>query len=257
MHKKLRLPKESSGIKIVADLHTHTIASGHAYSTVAEMVAAASRRRLQMVGITDHGPAMPGGPHRYHFGNLRNLPPQMYGVEILRGVEANILDTSGRLDLPEYYLRSLDLVLAGLHFVCYPGGSPKENTQAVLAVMDNPFVDGIVHPGNPEYELDYRAMVEKAVEKNILIEINNSSLGGRARRGSGGACGSIAGLAKEMGALLLVSSDAHFFTEVGSFQKSLELITAAGVGEEQVLNTSVEKIKDFLRVKGKKRFNKA
>lgn len=241
-------------MRIVADLHTHTIASGHAYSTVKEMVTAASRLRLKMLGITDHGPAMPGGPHRYHFGNLRNLPAEMEGVEILRGVEANILDTSGRLDLPEYYLRSLDLVLAGLHVVCYPGGSSRENTQAVLAAMDNPYVDGIVHPGNPEYKLDYGAMVEKAAAKNILIEINNSSLGGRARRGSRDACGSIVSLAKDMGATLLVSSDAHFYTEVGSFQKSLELIDAAGVGEEQILNTSLAKIKDFLARKGKKRF---
>jgi putative hydrolase len=252
--KKLCVPEESGALRIVADLHTHTIASGHAYSTVAEMVSAASQRRLEMVGITDHGPAMPGGPHRYHFGNLRNLPAELYGVEILRGVEANILDTSGRLDLPEYYLRSLDLVLAGLHFVCYPGGSREENTQAVLAAMDNPYVDGIVHPGNPEYRLDYLAMAQKAAEKNILIEINNSSLGGRARRGSRDACGTIAGFAKETGALLLVSSDAHFYTEVGSFQKSLELIDAAGVGEEQIINTSTEKIKNFLAAKGRKRF---
>lgn len=254
MRKKMHVPEESSGLRIVADLHTHTIASGHAYSTVAEMVSAASQRHLEMVGISDHGPAMPGGPHRYHFGNLRNLPAEMHGVEILRGVEANILDTSGRLDLPEYYLRSLDLVLAGLHFVCYPGGSREENTQAVLAAMDNPYVDAIVHPGNPEYKLDYLAMAQKAAEKNILIEINNSSLGGRARRGSRDACRTIADFAKETGALLLVSSDAHFCTEVGSFQKSLELIDAAGVGEEQIINTSTVKVKNFLAAKGKKRF---
>jgi putative hydrolase len=251
--KKTSEPPESS-LRIVADLHTHTIASGHAYSTVAEMVSAASQRSLEMIGITDHGPAMPGGPHRYHFGNLRNLPAELYGVEILRGVEANILDTSGRLDLPEYYLRSLDLVLAGLHFVCYPGGSREENTQAVLSAMDNPFVDVIVHPGNPEYRLDYLAMAQKAAEKKILIEINNSSLGGRARRGSREACNTIAGFAKKAGALLLVSSDAHFCTEVGSFEKSLELIAAAGVGEEQVINTSKAKVKDFLAAKGRKRF---
>ena len=44
-----------------ADLHTHTIASGHAYSTINEIAAEAARRQLRLIGMTDHGPALPGG----------------------------------------------------------------------------------------------------------------------------------------------------------------------------------------------------
>ncbi len=216
------------------------------------MAKAAAEWGLQMLGITDHGPAMPGGPHRYYFGNLRVLPRELYGVEILRGVEANILDVRGRLDLPEYYLRNLDLVLAGMHFVCYPGASRQENTAAVLAVMDNPYVDGIVHPGNPEYELDHEAIVQKAVTKNIVIEVNNNSLRGKTRKGSETNCCEIVALVKKWGGTILVSSDAHFCHEVGSFEKSLELLVREGLGEEYVLNTSREKVVSFLAGRGKK-----
>lgn len=216
------------------------------------MAKAAAERGLQMLGITDHGPAMPGGPHRYYFGNLLVLPQELYGVEILRGVEANILDVQGRLDLPEYYLRNLDFVLAGMHFVCYSGGNRRENTAAVLAVMDNPHVDGIVHPGNPEYEMDHEAIVKKAAAKNILIEVNNNSLRGKTRRGSETNCCEIVALVKKWGGTILVSSDAHFCQDVGSFEKSLELLAREGLGEEYVLNTSREKVVSFLAAKREK-----
>ena len=82
-----------------ADLHVHTVASGHAYSTIGEIAVEAGRKGLRLVGMTDHGPALPGGPHPYHFAALRFVPETLHGVRILRGVEANILGP-GQLDLP-------------------------------------------------------------------------------------------------------------------------------------------------------------
>ena len=232
-------------MKIVADLHTHSIASGHAYSTIQEMAAAAREKGLAMLAITDHGPTMPGGPDLYHFGNLRVLPTHIDGVEILRGVEANIIDHNGSLDMPEFYLAKLDVVLAGLHAICYPGGSTKENTGAVLKVMANPFVDIIVHPGNPEFPLELELIVDKAVELGMAIEINNSSLLG-SRKGSQGNCLTIAELVAQKGAPIVIGSDAHISFDVGYFEDALAMVLKAGVKEEQVVNSSVEKIKQYL-----------
>ena len=100
-------------MKIIADMHTHTISSGHAYSTVNELAAEAARKGLLAMAITDHGPALPGGPHMYHFGAMRFIPETIGGVRILRGIEANIIDARGSLDLPEHYLSKLDFVMAG------------------------------------------------------------------------------------------------------------------------------------------------
>lgn len=241
-------------ISIAADLHTHTVASGHAYATVTEMAREAARIGLSMLGIADHGPAMPGGPHRYYFGNLKDLPPKLFGVEIIRGVEANVLDSWGRLDLPDYILSRLDLVLVGFHVVCYAGGSREENTQALLKAMDNPYVDGIVHPGNPEFEVDFEEVVEKAVARHVLLEVNNKSLRGDTRKDSEANCRRLVKIAQKAGAMLLVSSDAHFFNRVGSFEQSLKLLKEERVGEEQIFNISRERIINYLAGKGKKRF---
>ena len=53
-------------MQFIADLHIHSIASGHAYSTVNENAKAAADRGLQLIALTDHGPKMPGGPHLYY-----------------------------------------------------------------------------------------------------------------------------------------------------------------------------------------------
>ena len=44
---------------------------------------------------------MPDGPHIFYFLNLEVLPRKLYGVEILRGCEANIIDYEGNIDIPE------------------------------------------------------------------------------------------------------------------------------------------------------------
>ena len=54
-------------MKIEVDTHCHTIASGHAYSTIVENAKAASEKGLKMIAITDHGPAMPGTFHEAYF----------------------------------------------------------------------------------------------------------------------------------------------------------------------------------------------
>ena len=82
---------------IIADLHTHTLASTHAYSSLTEMVRAASERGLYAIAITDHGKAMPGSPRDWYFGNLREVPLRYRGVLTLAGMEANVLDFEGRL----------------------------------------------------------------------------------------------------------------------------------------------------------------
>lgn len=233
-------------MKIVADLHTHSVASGHAYSTLQEMARAAWEKGLQMMALTDHGPSMPGGPHLYHFGNMRVIPPVVEGIHILRGVETNIMDYGGSLDVPENYLAKMDIILAGMHTYCYPGGSIEQNTKAMLAVMANPYVDVIVHPGNPEYPIDAAKVLEQARALGIAVEINNSSLIG-SRRGSPPNCESIAKMAALEGNIIALGSDAHISYDVGRFGEALEMLLRAGVKEEQILNTSVDKVRSYLR----------
>jgi len=240
-------------MKIVADLHTHTIGSGHAYSTVQEMARAASEKGLRMLALTEHGPKMPGGPHMYYFFNIKIIPDNIYGVEILRGVEGNIIDRKGNIDLPDDHLHNLDWVLAGFHIFISPEGTIEENTQAMIKVIENPRIDGIVHPGNPDFQIDPLPVVKAAKANGKVIEMNNSSVRGGIREGSKENCLRIAQLAKEYGVPIMLNSDAHISFDVGVVANVAELAKEAGLTEKNILNTSLERIKNFLARRGKER----
>lgn len=237
-------------MQLILDTHTHTIASGHAYSTITENAREAFKKGLKLICMTDHGPKMPGGPHFFHFGNLKVLPRKIEGVEILKGVEANIIDTDGNLDLPREILDKLDIVVASLHDVCFEPGDVEKNTRALIGAIKNPYVDIIGHPGNPVFPIDVEKVLMAAKEYNTHIEINNSSFVS-SRTGSYGNCLLIAKKAKEMGVKIAVGSDAHISFDIGRFDKALEIIEQAGIDESMILNVDVEKLKKYLIDKGK------
>ncbi|MDY0189819.1 MAG: phosphatase [Desulfuromonas sp.] len=231
------------------DLHVHTVASGHAYSTIEEITRAAAAKGVRGVGMSDHGPAMHGAPHEYHFMALRFMPEWLNGVRVFKGVEANIL-AGGRVDLGDNFLRDLDVVLAGFHVDCgYTGTTAAQNTKAMLQVMENPLVNIISHPGNPAFPIDYEAVVKQALATGTALEINSSSLG-NARCGSKPHCMEIARLCAEHGTQIAIGSDAHISVTVGEVAAAVELALAAGVRWEQVVNRTLESTLKFLNIEG-------
>jgi putative hydrolase len=233
-------------MRIVADMHVHTVASGHAYSTVNELALAASQKGLSAIALTDHGPALPGGPHLYHFGAMRFIPRHMNGVRIFLGVEANILDRDGRIDLPEEYLGKLDFVMAGLHEGCgFDDQGIDRNTEAVIGAMGNPRIKAISHPGNPVFPLHHEAVVQASLATGTALEINNASFT-ISRMGSRPICESLAVLFARYGAPVVVGSDAHIAQGVGEFKEAVWALERAGAIEEQVVNSSMERLEAFL-----------
>ena len=102
-------------MKIIADTHSHTLASGHAYSTIKEMAAAAKARGLKALALTEHAPEMPGTCGLFYFQNLDVVPRECDGIRLLMGAEVNIMDPDGGIDLPESTCRDLDIVVASMH----------------------------------------------------------------------------------------------------------------------------------------------
>lgn len=229
---------------IEADLHVHTVASGHAYSTISEIAAVAALKGLKAFAVTDHGPTMPGGPHRYHFGNLRVLPQKISGVEIIRGVELNIVNEAGEVDLPPEYLKMLDLAWAGIHSLCFDGSGSEVYTRAVLNALENPYVDGIVHPGNPDFPLDAEAVVRQAKKHEKILEINNSSF--HIRRGSLEPCRRFANLSAKHGVTVAVNSDSHFAADVGRCEKAVEVLSEANIPACMIVNSSLKNVHQLL-----------
>jgi putative hydrolase len=236
---------------IKVDLHVHTISSGHAYSTVEECVRAASKKGLEAIGISDHGPAIPGSGNLYHFWNLKVLRRRWHGVLVLRSVEANILDTGGSLDLPDRVLESLDVVHAGLHpYTGYSGETVEENTAAILEALSHPLVDIIAHPDNPKYPVDMERLVEAAAREGKALEINNSSFV-YTREGSEETCRKMAEEIKRRGGLVAVGSDAHVATFAGEFSYAVEILLETDMASHSVINYTIERLEDFLQTRGK------
>ena len=162
--------------KVLIDAHTHTVASGHAYSSLQEMVMAAADKGLEVLGITEHGPRVPGTCPQLYFKNMFVVPRQMYGIRLLMGCEMNILDCQGSLDLTEDYIDYLDLKIAGIHSAWYQGGTKEENTEGMINVIRHQKMHIISHPGDGSAELDFEKLVLAAKEAHTLLEINNHSL---------------------------------------------------------------------------------
>lgn len=231
------------------DLHTHTVASGHAYTTLMENVEECSAKGIKVLGVSDHASKMPGGAHDFYFGNIKVIPREIKGVKILRGCEANIIDYYGNIDLPERYQDNVDYIIASLHDPCIKAGTLEENTNAIMGAMDNKNVIIIGHSGNPYYQIDAEEVVRKAKEYDIIIELNNSSLSG-SRIGSKENCFNIAKLCKKHDVRVIMSSDAHFSHRIGEFGEILEMLKEVQMPDKLIMNDE-EKIINFLKAKGK------
>jgi putative hydrolase len=244
----VKIKQMSTCKDLEADLHIHTVSSGHAYSTVTEIIAEAQRKGLKTIAITDHGPAMPGGAHPYHFSNLRVVESMQNGVRILKGVEANIIDTDGTLDLPKDLLDNMDLVLVAFHIRCgYEDFGPEINTQALIQTLQKYKVSGIAHPGNPTFKLDFEKVAEVAKEKRVFVEFNNSSyLENTARKGAFDLDLELAKMCKKHGTNVAIASDAHIAADIGTFEKAWNLLKEVDLAESQILNLNNEKLLEFL-----------
>lgn len=232
------------------DMHTHTVASGHAYSTVDENARYAAQYGLELLGTTDHAPKMPGSTHPLYFLNLRVIPRELYGIKLLMGAELNILDTSGRVDLKNGMLKKLDYAIASLHVPCIAPMDIGESTQAVISAIKNPYINILGHPCDPRYPLDIKAVVTAARDNNTLLEINNASLNPQSTRAGGE--GEILELlleCKRQALPVILGSDAHFYSHIGGFDNILPLLEAADMPDVLIINTSVKSFMDFIALK--------
>lgn len=222
-----------------------------AYTTLLENINYCAEKGIKILGTSEHAPSMPGAPHYWYFGNMKVVPRVINGVTILRGCEANILDIDGSLDMTDESSRNLDYMIASFHEPVFKPKSKEENTAAILNVMDKyDKVEILGHLGNPNYELDYEAIVKKAKEKNIMIEINNSSLLGSSRVGSDVNCKKVALLCREIGTKVILTSDSHINTCIGVFNKGIELLEEIQMPKELVMNDP-EKLIAHLKSKGR------
>lgn len=235
-------------MKTLLDVHTHTTASGHAYSSLQEMTLAAKEKGLEILGITEHGPNIPGTCDPIYFRNLHCVPRLLYGIRLMLGAELNILNTQGDIDLDEDYWRMLDIRIAGIHSLCWQGGTKEENTQGVINAMQNPFVQIISHPGDGTAELDFEALMKVSKETHTLLEINNHSMAPiRHKTVAAPNNLELLELAKKYETPVIFGSDAHFSAMIADYSNIMPLVKKAEFPEELVLNCQPEMFMAYLK----------
>lgn len=233
-------------MQILADLHTHTIASGHAYNTILEMIHAAAQKQLPILGISDHAPSMRGTMDEVYFWCFKTIPRYVEGVRVLFGCEMNIMDYKGTIDLSEKALKRLDYTIASLHDLCLPFGTKEENTAAVIGAMNNPYVKIIGHPDDSRYPLDLEAVAKAAKQTHTLLEINNSSLAPDGRLNARENDLILLEHCKHYETPVIIGSDAHFITNVANHGYAISLIKETGFPVELVANTDLDLLASFI-----------
>ena len=238
-------------MRIAIDTHTHTLVSGHAYNTMKEMVKTAADKGLDGLAITEHAPMMPGTCHEYYFSNLKVVPRTMCGIDLLLGVELNVLDERGTVDIQERLIGEMDLVIASLHIPCYNGEKTKERiTNAYINVMERGDVDIIGHPDDSRFPIDYERMVKAAARTNTILEVNHTSLRPDAYRVNAREnYHQMLTFCKEYGVMIAMGTDAHVDALIGEYPYAYQLLEEEKFPEELVANTSVEKLRSLLQQK--------
>lgn len=241
------MKEEDKRMKLIADLHTHTLASGHAYGTIRENAQAAAAQGLVFLGVSEHAPGIPGTCNPIYFWNLRTVPKELFGVRVLHGSEINVLE-GGKLSLEDRYIDRLDYAIAGIHTMCYANQGPEGNARNVIGCMEaNRKVRFISHPDDSRTPLDYDLLARGARDNRVALEVNNSSLHpASSRQNARENYLSMLEACEKYRVPVIVNSDAHDPSAVGIFDDALAFLKTHGFDESLILNRDAEQLKAFI-----------
>ena len=223
---------------IKGDLHMHTTASDGA-GTILEMAEAARERGLKYIAITDHSKrvSMANGLDadrlRIHWEEIREVREQIKGIEILCGIECDILEDA-TMDLPDDVLEEADWVIAVLH---YGLQQPREQImKRLMAAITNPHVNIIGHPtgrmvGKREgADIDMTEMLKAAADNGVMMEIN-----AHYKRLDLNDVNAAA--ARDLGIPIVISTDAHSVNGYDVLTYGVDQARRAGLTKENIANT--------------------
>jgi len=233
-----RLPSLITPDQIKGDLHTHTDWSD-GKATLAEIVAAARRRGLSYIAITDHarfseviGGVSPDDLAR-QLDEIEETNDRLNGFKVLSSVEANIL-RDGSLDVPEALLKRLDIVIAAVH--SHFRLSRKEMTERLIRAIENPNVDILAHPTGRKigersgYDADWDEVFRRAARAKTAMEVNANPIrldlnAESIRR------------ALDCGVLLSIGTDAHAIEHLEFMEYGVITARRGWTEAKDVLNT--------------------
>lgn len=232
------LPRLIERRDLRGDLHMHTTATD-GRDDVETMARAAQAAGLSYIAITDHSQAlaMANGLDEAralaHAERIREVGARLDGITLLAGIECDIRP-DGQLDLAGDCLAQLDIVIASVHSAFNQGA--EEMTNRVLRALECPYVDIVGHPTGrmllrrDPYAMHVERLVDAAVQHGVALEINSQIY----RRDLSDAH---ARLARDRGAKLVISSDAHSTRALGVLEWGVMTARRGWIEPGDVLNT--------------------
>ncbi len=240
---------------LLADYHTHTKYSRnhHGKGTVAQNVRAAYEKGLRQIAITDHG------FNQVMFGIRREDIPALkrdiedakerYPIDVLLGVEANLISSQGDIDIVEDDLKDIDILLCGFHrlvkstsrrerlkfinknvlceFFGHTSKKQREiNTNAYINAMRKYDIDILTHL-NHACKVDVEKVARVAKETNTLIELNGKRLGMTDEEIM--TC-------YKCGCKFVINSDAHSPNRVGDCHLGLQAVLRLRLPDSCIVN---------------------
>lgn len=237
-------------MQILADYHTHTIYS-HGKGTIEENVKEAISKGIKTIGISDHGyKHIAYGVKLKDICKMReeieNLREKYNNIDILLGIECNILDDNGNIDINDKIIDMFDYVMAGYHFASSPTSlrsafnhfdnyviksekAKKNNTKAIINAMKNNDIFIITHPGDKgNVYIEEIAKVAKSTDTRLEINSSHGFLN----------VDQIEKI-KHIENKFIIGSDAHIPQNVGNFELAMKIIRDSNLDVSLVENIKV------------------
>ena len=237
-------------MQILADYHTHTVYS-HGKGTIEDNVREAISKGIKTIGISDHGyKHMTYGIKYKDIYKMReeidSLKLKYKNIDILLGIECNILDDSGNIDVDENILKVVDYIMAGYHFGSTPTSikgvinhcdnylfktkkAKQYNTKAIINAMRKNNIFAITHPGD-KGNVDIIEIAKVAKETDTRLEING---------GHGFLSVKQIEAIKSIKNKYIIGSDAHVPENVGNFDLAMKIIEEANLDVSLVENIKI------------------
>lgn len=227
---------------LAVDFHVHSLFSHCGLHTILELTAHAHKLHMAGIAITDHGLTLGGRLNSVFFERFQSPYPDL---TVLKGIESNVVDSSGTIDVPNAYIPFIDIVLLGIHPNIQQGLSRSAYTEMLLNAMEkNPSIDVITHPNDPHYPVDYNVLAQCAASHGIALELNNSKI--LYNRSSTEDTLTLIDACKSNRCLLAVCSDTHAIQELGDDRAVRPLLTQSSFPPELIVNNSAPSAFSFV-----------
>lgn len=228
------------------DLHIHSLKSGHAIPSVMEIVDYAVNKNMKCIAITEHGPSMEGAPHDGYFEMSSQMPKKIENTNILMGIEANIIDTDGTLDLCKSLLNEQSIITAGLHQKTpYIHNDTISNTTAIINSICNNNIHIITHPLRKQFNVNLSEIAEIALDNHVLLELNNRAFQLMSQTDLY-EYKKMIDLIKIRKGHVILGSDSHFLHTIGDISCIKNYYSFLGLTDDIIANSDFSIIQDYI-----------